>query len=130
MQQLSALDALFLHLETPATPMHVGSCILFTPPAKHRGSFYPKIRDHIAARMHLAPLFSRRLAFMPFAVATPMWTTAEKVDLAHHIQTVKLPKPGSTAQCEAMIAKLHEGLLDRDRPLWQLRLLKAWLRGS
>ncbi len=130
MQQLSALDALFLHLETDATPMHVGSCILFTPPAKHKGSFYPKIRDHIASRMHLAPLFSRRLAFLPFAVATPMWTTAEKVDIAHHIQTVKLPKPGTMAQCESMIAKLHEGLLDRDRPLWQFTVVEGLQTGQ
>ena len=130
MQQLSALDALFLHLETEATPMAVGSCILFTPPAKHKGSFYPKIRDHIVARMHLAPLFSRRLAFMPFAVATPMWTTVDKVDIAHHIQTIKLPKPGTMAQCEAMIAKLHEGLLDRDRPLWQFTVIEGLQTGQ
>ncbi len=130
MQQLSALDAVFLHMETDATPMHVGSCILFTPPAKHKGSFYPKIRDHITARMHLAPLFSRRLAFMPFAVATPVWTTADKVDIAHHIQTVKLPKPGTMAQCEAMIAKLHEGLLDRDRPLWQFTVVEGLQSGQ
>ena len=29
---LSGLDALFLHLETPETPMHVASLHLFDPP--------------------------------------------------------------------------------------------------
>jgi diacylglycerol O-acyltransferase / wax synthase len=65
LNQLSALDALFLYLETPDTPMHVGSFTVLEKPRGHRGSFYKKIREHIASRMHLAPLFSRKLAFMP-----------------------------------------------------------------
>ena len=36
MKTLSGLDGLFLHLETPATPMHVGSLSLLELPANHR----------------------------------------------------------------------------------------------
>ena len=32
MKPLSGLDALFLHLETPETPMHVGALHLLAPP--------------------------------------------------------------------------------------------------
>ena len=32
MDQLSSMDASFLHLETPETPMHVGSLMLFELP--------------------------------------------------------------------------------------------------
>ena len=31
MKRLSLLDALFLYLETPETPMHVGSVTIFKP---------------------------------------------------------------------------------------------------
>ena len=36
MAQLSSIDASFLHLETPETPMHVGSLMLFGHPGAAR----------------------------------------------------------------------------------------------
>ncbi|MEI6738457.1 MAG: wax ester/triacylglycerol synthase domain-containing protein, partial [Pseudomonadota bacterium] len=39
LNHLSALDALFLYLETPETPMHVGSLILLEKPKGHKGVF-------------------------------------------------------------------------------------------
>lgn len=130
MQHLSALDALFLYLETPETPMHVGSLFLLEKPKGHRGSFYPNIRRMIESRMHLAPLFSRKLAFMPFDLANPMWVHDDNVDLDWHIRLMTLPKPGSVAQLEAAVAKLHEAMLDRDRPLWQFTIIEGLASGE
>jgi diacylglycerol O-acyltransferase len=130
MRHLSALDALFLHLETPETPMHVGSLILLeTPPAK-RGKMAAAIRKHIADRLHLAPLFTRKLQFMPFDLANPVWLDAGKPDMKYHVQTRTLPKPGTQAQLEAMVAKLHEGTLDRSRPLWQFVIIDGLQSGE
>ena len=95
MHHLSALDALFLHLETPDMPMHVGGLILLDRPAKHRGSFYKKIREHIASRMHLAPLFSRRLAFMPFDLVNFVWLGGAEIDIDYHICYKMMPKFGT-----------------------------------
>jgi hypothetical protein len=125
MHQLSALDALFLQIETPETPMHVGSLMLLKLPPKQRGSFYPKFRKLIAGRMHLAPLFARRLAFVPLDLANPVWIDGVAVDLAYHIRHLRLPKPGTRAQLEAAVARLHEGVLDRDRPLWEFTLIEG-----
>jgi diacylglycerol O-acyltransferase / wax synthase len=130
MQHLSALDALFLYLETPETPMHVGNLILFEAPKGHRGSFYPNIRRHIESRLHLAPIFSRKLAFMPFDLANPIWVEDDAVDLDWHIQSLTLPKPGTYTQLEAAVAKLHEGMLDRDRPLWQFTVIEGLQSGE
>jgi len=130
LNQLSALDALFLHLETPDTPMHVGSFTVLEKPRGHRGSFYKKIREHIALRMHLAPLFSRKLAFMPFDLANPIWLESDAIDLDWHIKSMKLPQPGTRVQLEAAIAKLHEGMMDRDRPLWQFTVIEGLASGE
>ncbi|MGH9578800.1 MAG: wax ester/triacylglycerol synthase domain-containing protein, partial [Terriglobales bacterium] len=88
MRHLSALDALFLHLETPDTPMHVGSLMLLEQTKRSRGKAdsYNAIRDHIASRMHLAPVFSRRLAFMPLDLANPVWLHEDEVDLDYHMR--------------------------------------------
>jgi hypothetical protein len=130
LNHLSALDALFLYLETPETPMHVGSLILMEKPRGHNSSFYKNIRNHVASRMHLAPLFSRKLAFMPFDLANPIWVVADEIDLDWHIESVKLPKPGTRVQLEAAVAKLHEGMLDRDRPLWRFTVIEGLESGE
>ena len=130
MHHLSALDALFLHLETPDMPMHVGSLSLLEKPKNHRGSFYRNIHQHFVNRIHLAPLFSRRLAFMPFDLANPIWLNDTHVDLDDHLERVVLPKPGTQAQLEAMVAKLHEGMFDRDKPLWKFYVIEGLRNGQ
>jgi diacylglycerol O-acyltransferase len=118
MKSLSGLDATFLYLETPETPMHVGSLNLYELPKGFKGSFHKAVQQHIAKRMHLAPIFSRRLAFMPFDLGHPIWVEAEEVDLDFHIR--KVPgKQLSVKQAEAMAAKLHGQLIDREHPLWE-----------
>ncbi len=71
--------------------------------------------------MHLAPVFSRRLAFMPFDLGHPIWVEADRVDLDFHVRRV----PGrqlSVRQAEAMAAKLHGQLIDRAHPLWEFHV--------
>src|ERR1700674_424975 len=92
MKHLSALDAIFLHLETPETPMHVGSLMVLEKPKGKRDA-YAAIRDHAAKRL-------------------------------------PLPAPGGEAQLEAAVAKLHEGALDRDRPLWQFTVIDGLKNGE
>ena len=124
MKHLSALDAVFLQLETPETPMHVGSLMLLDrPPGKKRP--HAAIRDHIARRLHLAPVFSRKLGFMPLDLANPVWLQADRVDLDYHLGSLKLLAPGTHAQLEDAVAKLHEGMLDRSRPLWQFTVIEG-----
>ncbi|MBI3715265.1 MAG: wax ester/triacylglycerol synthase family O-acyltransferase [Betaproteobacteria bacterium] len=130
MKHLSALDALFLYIETPETPMHVGSLILLEKPKGHKGKFFPKIRQHIVSRLHLASLFTRKLAFMPMSLANPIWVDDNDMDLDWHIQSYTLPKPGTRAQLDAAVAELHEGMLDRDRPLWQFVMIEGLQSGE
>ena len=131
MRQLSALDALFLQLETPETPTHVGSIAIYDRPRGFRGaSFYKPFRAHIASRMHIAPVFTHRLAFIPLDLASPLWLQAGEIDLDYHVQHLILPKPGTMAQLETAVAKLHEGMMDRDQPLWQFWLIEGMKTGQ
>lgn len=116
---LSGLDALFLQLESREMPMHVGSLSLLELPPGER-DFTAALRRLIGARLHLADAFRRVLVPMPLGLANPAWRVTDRVDLAHHIQRVTLPKPGTQAQLHACVARLHAEPLDRSRPLWQL----------
>ena len=50
MKSLSGLDATFLYLETPETPMHVGSLNLYELRPEFKGSFHKALQAHIASR--------------------------------------------------------------------------------
>lgn len=123
MKSLSGLDATFLYLETPETPMHVGSLQLYELPRGFKGSFHKAMQRHIASRMHLAPVFTRRLAFMPFDLGHPIWVEADDVDLDFHIRKVAGARM-TVKQAEAMAARLHGQLIDRERPLWEFHVFE------
>ncbi len=129
MKHLSIIDGAFLHLESAEMPMHVGSLHLFEPRAGNRGNFYEAVKEHVGRRMHLAPVFTRKLALMPFDLANPVWIHDDDIDLDYHIRHLVLPKPGSFAQLEALAARLHSSLLDRSRPLWEFYVIEGLADG-
>jgi len=124
MKSLSGLDATFLYLETPETPMHVGSLNLYELPPGFKGSFHKAVKEHIGRRMHLAPIFSRRLAFMPFDLGHPVWVETDRLDLDFHIRKVRGTQLTVKA-VEAMAARLHGQLIDREHPLWEFHVFDS-----
>ena len=123
MDHLSGLDATFLYLETPQNPMHVGSLHVYELPPGYDGDFVEDVRKHIEARLHLAPVFQRKLLDMPFEMANPVWVHEEHLDLEYHIRHTVLPKPGTREQLDKLVGRLHSSLLDRSRPLWEFYVI-------
>ncbi|MBG6080683.1 wax ester/triacylglycerol synthase family O-acyltransferase [Rubrivivax gelatinosus] len=130
MQALSGVDGAFLHLETTQTPMHVGSLHLFVRPPGARGDFATAVRRLMKQRLHLAPVLTRRLATMPLQFANPVWVEDGTVDLDWHVQRVAVPAPGTQAELEAAVARLHAERLDRERPLWRIWVLEGLASGE
>ena len=46
-KKLSSMDASFLYLETPETPMHVGSMAIFKPKEGYEGDFFEDFKKMI-----------------------------------------------------------------------------------
>jgi diacylglycerol O-acyltransferase len=129
MKQLSGIDATFLYMETPETPMHVAGLTLYEPPKAMTGSFHEHFRTFFAGRVHLIPIFGKKLARSAFDLDHPGWVDAGEVDLDYHIRHARLPKPGTFAQLEAMVGDLHSVVLDRSRPLWQFTVIDGLADG-
>jgi WS/DGAT/MGAT family acyltransferase len=125
MNRLSALDAGFLYLETPETPMNIGSVTIFAPTTASRDTIFQRFRDHTVARLDLLPSYRRRLQMTPLGIDHPVWVDEEKLDLDYHIRRRALPHPGSMEQLRSLIGELHMMPLDRARPLWQYHLIEA-----
>ena len=129
MSHLSVVDGAFLHIESPEMPMHVGSLALLDPPPPDSGPWFEAVKAHVANRMHLAPVFTRKLALMPFDLANPVWIPDDDIDLDYHMRYLVLPKPGTMDQLEALAARLHSSLLDRSRPLWEFYVIEGLADG-
>ena len=130
MQHLSAMDSAFLHLETAEMPMHVGSLHRYQLPEGYQGNWYEDVKEHLSRRLHLAPVFTRKLALMPFDLANPVWIEDDDIDLDYHIRHTVLPRPGTQEQLEALAARLHSSLLDRSRPLWEFYVIEGLADGT
>ncbi len=122
LNHLSGLDATFLYLETPQTPMHVGGLHLCELPTGLKGSFHSAVVQHLTKRMHLSPIFTRKLVFMPLDLGHPIWMEDSQFDIARHIMAHSTPT--TVKKLEASVAKLHGQLLDRTHPLWEFHVFE------
>jgi diacylglycerol O-acyltransferase / wax synthase len=127
LKHLSGLDATFLYLETPETPMHVGSLHLYELPEGFKGSFHAAVIQHMAKRIHLSSIFTSKLAFMPFDLGHPIWVHDEHFDLARHVRKISAAKMTVT-MAQDMAAKLHGSLIDRKHPLWKFYVFDRIVR--
>ncbi|RIX74372.1 WS/DGAT/MGAT family O-acyltransferase [Acidovorax cavernicola] len=130
MKHLSGLDATFLHMETPEMPMHVGSLNVLDLPDGYKGDFYEDAKAFMASRIHLADVFTRKLALMPFDMTNPVWVEDDDVDIDYHVRHITLPKPGSNRQLQQYVARLHSSLIDRSRPMWEFYIIDGLRSGQ
>ena len=73
-RRLTTHDASFLYTETPTGPMHGGSVGIF------EGEFgMDTLVESMATRLHLAPRYRQRLAFVPYNLHHPTWEDDEKL---------------------------------------------------
>ena len=99
MKRLSALDALFLYMEGPETPMHVAG-VTVCKPETPSDDLFARFRAHTAARLDLLPSYRRRLEWTPLGLDHPVWVDDDKLDLDYHIRRAALPKPGGMAELQ------------------------------
>jgi diacylglycerol O-acyltransferase len=125
MKQLGGIDATFLYMETPETPMHVAGLTLYEPPADFSGSFFEHFKEFFLTRIHLAPIFEKKLARTVLELDHPLWVDAGELDLDYHMRRATLPAPGTWRQLEDLVGDLHSVPLDRTQPLWQFTVIEG-----
>ena len=123
--KLTSVDGAFLYLETPETPMHVGSMAIFKLPPGYRGDFFEDFKAQIASRLHLAPMLRWKLARMPLDIDNPTWVDDDQFDLDRHIFRGALPAPHDRATLERLVGWMHAKLLNRARPLWEFYVFEG-----
>ena len=121
--RLSSLDTSFLHLEDAATPMHVGSVMVFDAPT---GGFdYESLVTLISQRIAHVPRYRQRIKTVPGGLGNPVWVDDTNFDMSYHVRRSALPRPGSDEQLEELVARIQPRPLDRSRPLWEVYLVEG-----
>lgn len=122
MNRLSLLDIGFVLTETASSPKHVAGLLIFALPADLPEDGLAQMVAQLRTQP-VYPPFDQVLALAP--PAPPRWTRAARVDTHYHIRHTRLPSPGSEAQLLELAAELHEPLLDRSRPLWEMHVIEG-----
>ena len=91
-QQLSGIDASFLYLETPETPMHVAGLTYFELPTGSRAASIQHFRRFFESRLHTIPIFAKRLAPPLYDLDHPGWVDADDLDLDYHLRETLPPR--------------------------------------
>jgi len=124
--RLSALDASFLYLEDATTPMHIGGVAVFRRPRS--GFDYDRLVDLIEQRLALVPRYRQKVVHVPGRLARPVWVDDPDFDVTYHVRRSALPKPGTDAQLQDLVARLMSRPLDHTRPLWETYLVEGLAR--
>ena len=126
MQQLSGTDNVMLFAERRNNYNHVGALMVYDVSTAPGGRVrFRDVLKHFEDRLHLHPLFRRRLVSIPFGLDRPYWVADPEVDVEYHIRHIALPKPGDWRQLMIQVARLHSRPLDRAHPLWEAYVIEG-----
>jgi diacylglycerol O-acyltransferase len=126
MQQLSGQDASFVYMETPTTPMHIGSVGIYDPSTAPNGFVrFKDILQFIESRLGGAKSFRERLVRVPFDIDHPYWIQDPDFDLEYHVRHIALPAPGDWRQLCIQVARLHSRPMDLTKPLWEFIIVEG-----
>jgi len=122
------LDLTFLLLDRPESPANVGALLLLDPPAGRRAS---AAADRIARAYRAAQPTPPFDSVPDLSVrALPRWRPAGRIDLRRHVLRGTLEPPGDVVELCRHVARLHEPLLDRSRPLFEVHIIDGLASGQ
>ena len=121
MNRMSAQDASFLHIESDASPMHVGGVSIFEGPPPP----FDDVRAMVEAKLAAVPRYRQVVRFVPFALARPAWVDDPHFNLSYHLRRTALPAPGGDQELRALVGRVMSQNLDRAKPLWEMWLVEG-----
>lgn len=122
MERLSALDNLFLQIESPATPMHVGGVLQFRAP-RGRAGFAEELLPALRAPVPVASPFDRQLVRPRTVLGRGTWRAVPDFAPGPHVHEARCDEPGGRRELEELVAGLHVRPLDFSRPPWECHVI-------
>ena len=126
MEQLQGLDAVFVALEQPTSPVHIGSIMIYDPSTAPNGFVrFKDILSFVEDRLQLAKTLRQKMVKVPFGIDYPYWVQDIDFDLEYHVRHVALPEPGDWRQLCILAARIFARPLDLSRPPWEMTVIEG-----
>ena len=124
-KRLNILDASWLYVESPTTPMQVGGLLVFRLPENAAPDFISELVEDFRAQTTVYPPWNRRLKSARLRTLAPTWLEDDNVDLDYHFRHSALPRPGGERELGTLISRLHSRPLDFRRPPWECHIIEG-----
>ncbi|OBK23666.1 diacylglycerol O-acyltransferase [Mycobacterium asiaticum] len=125
MQLIAPMDWVMLSAESREHPMHVAGLQLYQPPPGAGPDFIRGVYEAMLAHREAQPTFRKRPAQILGGMPGVTWSFDDEIDLEYHLRRSALPGPGRVRELLELTSRLHSGLLDRHRPLWETHLIEG-----
>lgn len=123
MSRLSLLDLAFFIAESEASPKHVAGLHIHQIPKGGGANFAKQLYEEFLTHTDVQPPFDAVINFVS-PTLMPSWSQAESVDLAQHVFFHKMKAGANDREAlYALTSELHEPVLDRSRPLWEVHVI-------
>ncbi len=119
-KSIPPLDLMWLVMETPEAPTHVGALLVFQQPP-----------GRPALVREIVQSYRRRQPTPPFNYVAelgrgvPRFVEAGDIDPHYHVQHIAMPAGSSYDDFLRLVTDLHEPVLDRDRPLFRTWIIEG-----
>ena len=133
MEPLAALDSVFVTMDAPNAPLHVGALIELEPSSSTTAdpsARFDEIRATIEERLGNIAVLRRRVVRVPFDLGPPLLVDDPEFDISFHVVRRAVPAPGGPRQVEDLVARIMARPLSPDRPLWEISVIEGLESGG
>ena len=120
LKSISGMDATFLYIESPTTPMHIGGVCIIEGDLE-----FETFKKTIQSRIHMIPKLRKRLVYVPMSIDYPYWVDDPNFDIDLHLNHIALPKPGCWKELRKVASNIFSEPLDQSRPLWSFTFVEG-----
>jgi WS/DGAT/MGAT family acyltransferase len=121
MKKLSLLDLVFFLVESEASPKHVAGLMRCQKPKGARANYVPKLIEEMRQFEEVGEPFNLVINFL--GLKGPQWEFAENFSFDNHVFYHRAKRSISWEKALQQVGLLHEPLLDRRKPLWELHVI-------
>lgn len=121
MNRLSVADSAFISFESEQATMHVAALLIFDLPPRSNEGYCQRLYQRLRRYKKAQYPFDQKVALR--AARLPVWETVDHFDIDQHLFYHELDEPADRNTLHELVSSLHEGILERDRPLWEYHVI-------
>lgn len=131
-EPLAGLDSVFVTMDSPNAPLHVGMLLEMEPSPgdiiEPRQRF-ERIQTTIHERLAHLSVLRRRVLRVPFDLGPPVLVDDPEFDISFHVVRRAVPAPGGSRELDDLVARIMARPLAPDRPLWEISVIEGLAKG-